>query len=103
MYISFGECIDYTIFFVLGVPFLPFALFFLMSYVCRAPTFAVELRFHFAQAFMLSIIQFIPSLLLGLLEKGGVPGLGVVYNTGIRVFFLLSKLFSYNINNFMYF
>ena len=30
---------------------------------------------------MLSIIQFIPSLGLGLLEKGGVPGLGVLYNT----------------------
>lgn len=65
-----------------GVPFLPFAIFFLMSYICRAPTFSTEVRFHFSQAFMLSIIQFIPSLLLGLLEKGGVPGLGVVYNTG---------------------
>ena len=65
-----------------GVPFLPFAIFFLMSYICRAPTFPAEVRFHFAQAFMLSIIQFIPSLGLGLLEKAGVPGLGVVYNTG---------------------
>lgn len=64
-----------------SVPFLPFALFFLMSYVCRAPTFSVEVRFHFAQAFILSIIQFVPSLLFGLLEKGGVPGLGVAYNT----------------------
>ena len=51
-----------------------------MSYICRAPSFPVEVRFHFAQA-MLSIIQFIPSLGLGLLEKGGVPGLGVLYNT----------------------
>jgi hypothetical protein len=25
-----------------GVPFLPFAVFFLMSYICRAPTFPVE-------------------------------------------------------------
>lgn len=64
-----------------GVPFLPFAVFFLMSYICRAPTFPVEVRFHFAQAFMLSIIQFVPSLGLGLLEKAGVPGLGVVYNS----------------------
>ena len=74
-----------------GVPFLPFALFFLMSYVCRAPTFPVEVRFHFSQAFMLSIIQFIPSLLLGLLEKGGVPGLGVVYNTGNVLNFCLQS------------
>lgn len=64
-----------------GVPFLPFVLYFVMSYVCRAPTFPVEVRFHFAQAFMLSIIQFIPVVLLGLLEKGGVPGLAVFYNT----------------------
>jgi len=65
-----------------GVPFLSFAVFFLMSYICRAPTFPVEIRFHFSQAFMLSIIQFVPSLLFGLLEKGGVPGMGVLYNTG---------------------
>lgn len=64
-----------------GVPFLPFAVFFIMSYICRAPSFPVEVRFHFAQAFMLSIIQFIPSLGFGLLEKGGVPGMGVLYNT----------------------
>jgi hypothetical protein len=64
-----------------GVPFLPFAVFFIMSYICRAPSFPVEIRFHFAQAFMLSIIQFIPSLGFGLLEKGGVPGMGVLYNT----------------------
>ena len=63
-----------------------------MSYVCRAPTFPVEVRFHFSQAFMLSIIQFIPSLLLGLLEKGGVPGLGVVYNTGKFLNFKFVKL-----------
>ena len=69
-----------------SVPFLPFAIFFLMSYICRAPTFSTEVRFHFSQAFMLSIIQFVPSLLLGLLEKGGVPGLGVVYNTGRFLF-----------------
>jgi hypothetical protein len=65
-----------------GVPFLPFAVFFLMSYICRAPTFPVEVRFHFAQAFMLSIIQFVPSLGFGLLEKAGVPGMAVAYNTG---------------------
>lgn len=64
-----------------GVPFLPFAVFFLMSYICRAPTFPVEVRFHFAQAFMLSIIQFVPSLGFGLLEKAGVPGMAVLYNT----------------------
>jgi len=64
-----------------GVPFLPFAVFFLMSYICRAPTFPVEIRFHFAQAFMISIVQFIPSLLFGLMEKAGVPGMAVLYNT----------------------
>lgn len=65
-----------------GVPFLPFGVFFLMSYICRAPTFPVEVRFHVAQAFMLSIIQFVPSLGFGLLEKAGVPGMAVLYNTG---------------------
>lgn len=64
-----------------GVPFLPFAIFFLMSYICRAPSFPVAVRFHFAQAFMVSLIQFIPSILFGFLEKGGVPGMGVLYNT----------------------
>ena len=63
-----------------GVPFLPFAVFFLLSYICRAPSFPVEVRFHVAQAFMLSIIQFIPSFGLGLLEKSGVPGMAVLYN-----------------------
>ena len=71
-----------------GVPFLPFAVFFLMSYICRAPTFPVEIRFHFSQAFMLAIIQFVPSLLFGLLEKVGVPGMAIPYNTG-----LLNKLY----------
>jgi len=75
-----------------GVPFLPFAVFFLMSYICRAPNFPTEVRFHFAQAFMLSIIQFVPSLGLGLLEKGGVPGLGVIYNT-VFLWVMLSALF----------
>lgn len=64
-----------------GVPFLPFAVFFLMSYVCRAPNFPVEIRFHFAQAFMIGLVQFVPSLLFGLLEKAGVPGVAVGYNT----------------------
>lgn len=64
-----------------GVPFLPFLIFFVMSYICRAPNFPVEVRFHFAQAFMLSIIQFIPSLLFGFMEKAGVPGMGILYNT----------------------
>ena len=65
-----------------SVPFLPFAVFFLMSYICRAPTFSTEVRFHFSQAFMLSIVQFVPSLGLSLLEKAGVQGLGIFYNTG---------------------
>jgi hypothetical protein len=65
-----------------GVPFLPFAVFFLLSYLCRAPTFPLEVRFHVAQAFMLSLFQFVPSLLFGLMEKGGVPGMGILYNTG---------------------
>ena len=67
-----------------GVPFLPFALFFLLSYVSRAPTFPVGVRFHCAQAFMLSLIQFVPSLAFGLLEKAGVPGMAmaVAYNSG---------------------
>ena len=30
---------------------------------------------------MISIIQFVPSLGFGLLEKAGVPGMGVLYNT----------------------
>lgn len=64
-----------------GVPFLPFAVFFLMSYVCRAPTFPVEVRFHFSQAFIVSLIQFLPSIGFGLLEKAGVPGMAVLYNT----------------------
>ena len=64
-----------------GVPFLPFAIFFGLSYLCRAPSFPVEVRFHCAQAFMLSIIQFVPSLLFGLMEKAGVPGMAVLYNT----------------------
>lgn len=70
-----------------GVPFLPFAIFFLLSYVCRAPTFSTEIRFHAAQAFMLSIIQFIPSLLFGFLDKAGVPGMAVLYNTGMYCLF----------------
>lgn len=64
-----------------GVPFLPFAVFFLMSYICRAPSFPVAVRFHFAQAFMVALVQFVPSLLFGFLEKGGVPGMAVAYNT----------------------
>lgn len=64
-----------------GVPFLPFAVFFLMSYICRAQSFPVQIRFHFAQAFMVSLIQFVPSILFGFLEKGGVPGMAVAYNT----------------------
>jgi hypothetical protein len=30
---------------------------------------------------MLSLFQFIPALLFGLLEKGGVPGMAILYNT----------------------
>eukprot|EP00607_Mallomonas_marina_P007199 CAMPEP_0182416274 /NCGR_PEP_ID=MMETSP1167-20130531/545_1 /TAXON_ID=2988 /ORGANISM="Mallomonas Sp, Strain CCMP3275" /LENGTH=237 /DNA_ID=CAMNT_0024588899 /DNA_START=43 /DNA_END=756 /DNA_ORIENTATION=+ len=63
-----------------GVPFLPFAVFFLMSYICRAPTFPVEVRFHVSQAFMLALIQFVPSILFGFLEKAGVP-MAIPYNT----------------------
>lgn len=65
-----------------GVPFLPFALFFLMSYVCRAPNFPTEVRFHFSQAFMIGLFQFVPSLLFGFFEKAGVPGMAIAYNTG---------------------
>jgi len=75
-----------------GVPFLPFAVFFLMSYICRAPTFPVEVRFHFSQAFMLSIIQFLPSLGFGLLEKAGVPGMAVLYNT-VFLWVMVSSVF----------
>lgn len=63
-----------------GVPFLPFAVFFLMSYICRAPNFPVEIRFHTSQAFMIALIQFIPSILFGFLEKSGVP-MAIPYNT----------------------
>ena len=79
-----------------GVPFLPFAVFFAMSYICRAPTFPVEVRFHFAQAFMLSIIQFVPSLGFGLLEKAGVPGMAVLYNTGNHLLVSRTVLSSHN-------
>ena len=74
-----------------GVPFLPFAVFFLMSYICRAPSFPVEVRFHFAQAFMISLVQFVPSLGFGLLEKAGVPGMAVLYNTGFIKFIILFR------------
>lgn len=80
-----------------GVPFLPFAVFFAMSYICRAPTFPVEVRFHFAQAFMLSIIQFVPSLGFGLLEKAGVPGMAVLYNTGDNTLFMKTTLTNANV------
>eukprot|EP01031_Cornospumella_fuschlensis_P028754 gene28754-34715_t len=63
-----------------GVPFLPFAIFFLMSYISRAPSFPIEVRFHFAQAFIISLVQFVPSLLLGLAEKASVPGVAVLFN-----------------------
>lgn len=52
-----------------------------MSYISRAASFPVAVRFHFAQAFMVSLVQFVPSLLFGFLEKGGVPGMAVAYNT----------------------
>ena len=65
-----------------GVPFLPFGVFFLMSYICRAPTFPIEVRFHVAQAFMLSLIQFVPSIGFGLLEKADFPFINVAYNSG---------------------
>eukprot|EP00981_Chlorochromonas_danica_P004191 scaffold847_cov172-Ochromonas_danica.AAC.5 len=65
-----------------GVPFLPFAIFFIMSYIARAPSFPVEVRFHFSQAVMIGLVQFVPSLLFGLLEKVDVPYLPVLYNTG---------------------
>lgn len=65
-----------------GVPFLPFAVFFLMSYVARAPTFPVEIRFHFSQAFFISLIQVLPSLALPFLEKAGVPNMNVLASAG---------------------
>ena len=64
-----------------GIPFLPFAVYFIMSYISRAPSFPTEIRFHFAQAFMVGLVQLIPSILLGVMEKAGVPGLAVLYNT----------------------
>lgn len=64
-----------------GVPFLPFAVFFLLSYIARAPTFPVETRFHASQAFMLSILQFPASVLFPIMEKAGVPGMAVLFNT----------------------
>ena len=81
-----------------GVPFLPFAVFFLLSYISRAPTFPTDVRFHAAQAFMLSIIQFIPSVLFGFAEKAGVPGMAVPYNTGrnfLKLFQLTDSLFNF--------
>jgi hypothetical protein len=39
-------------------------------------------RFHFAQAFMVSLVQFLPSLAFGVMDKAGVPGIPVLYNTG---------------------
>lgn len=75
-----------------GVPFLPFAVFFLMSYICRAPSFPVEVRFHVAQAFMMSLIQFVPSFGLSLLEKGGVSGLAIPYNTAF-LFVMINCVF----------
>jgi hypothetical protein len=87
-----------------GVPFLPFAVFFLMSYISRAPTFPVEIRFHFSQAFIVSLIQFIPSLGFGLLEKAGVPGMGVLYNTGFCFIFAFNDLlFVIYVNVFYYY
>lgn len=74
-----------------GVPFLPFAVFFGMSYICRAPNFPVEVRFHWSQAFMLSLIQFIPSLAFPFLEKAGVPGMGIGFNT-VFMWVMISSL-----------
>ena len=77
---NFGEtpfCVLLPVFVQLQflVPFLPFAVFFLLSYIARAPTFPVETRFHASQAFMLSILQFPASVLFPIMEKAGVPGI----------------------------
>jgi hypothetical protein len=55
---------------------------YICTYVFTYMYTYIQVRFHFAQAFMLSIIQFIPSLGFGLLEKAGVPNLAILYNTG---------------------
>jgi hypothetical protein len=65
-----------------GVPFLPFAIFFLLSYVARAPNVPVEIRFHASQAFLIALVQVIPSLSFPFLEKAMVPFMNVLYNTG---------------------
>lgn len=90
-----------------GVPFLSFAVFFIMSYISRAPSFPVEIRFHFAQAFMIALVQFVPTLLLGALEKAGVPGLAILYNTGnflniIEMYCIINNLM-YRMNTLFYF
>lgn len=74
-----------------AVPFLPFAIFFIMSYIARAPSFPVEVRFHFAQAFMVALVQVIPSLTFGFLDKAGVPGMLVLYNAGKSLCFINAK------------
>jgi len=64
-----------------GVPFLPFAVFFAMAYVARGPQFPTEIRFHISQAFVLSLLQFVPSLVFPFMERAQVPGIAVWYNT----------------------
>jgi hypothetical protein len=77
-----------------AVPFLPFAIFFALSYIARAPTFPVEIRFHCAQAFMISLVGFLPSLTFPFLEKAGVPGMAVLYNTGQSLPLIYSHIIS---------
>ena len=75
-----------------GVPFLPFAVFFLLSYIARAPTFPMEVRFHASQAFMLSVLQFPASVLFPIMEKAGVPGMAVPFNT-VFMWIMTSSIF----------
>merc|ERR1719378_858696 len=75
-----------------GVPFLPFAVFFLLSYIARAPTFPVETRFHASQAFMLSILQFPASVLFPIMEKAGVPGMAGCLSCRLLYFFYSATL-----------
>lgn len=78
-----------------GVPFLPFAVFFAMAYVARGPQFPTEIRFHISQAFVLSLLQFVPSLVFPFMERAQVPGIAVWYNTSKRQHHLLTIVHSF--------
>lgn len=72
-----------------GVPFFPFAVFFALAYIARGPQFPTEIRFHISQALVLSLLQVIPSLIFPFMERAGVPGMAVFYNT-MFLFVILS-------------